>query len=187
MRKLTWWILIVVLAIGLLLSWRFYFTIHYNFDARHPESVAAFGWTATEHHIGYSALELVLPRRTRQVRVQLPGIAPYEEPRASNIYIDTSGDRLVEFMVFSAPLTSDEVVDRMTYWAQEWTFRFNDDDVKGWQDHVKSGNLGPYSPDKGYFKLVGADVWFEVRPSFDRERPWLIMLDIYWRSPILSQ
>ena len=152
--------------------------VRYTFDATTARTPAELGWAAPGSSVGPSNFELKIAARRRTATVKLPALQPYEEPRVARMFCEAPRGSLQKLVIAGAPLTMEQAVDRVRDWSRVWGF--DTPDMGQWRTRVGNGDLGPYAAGR-FAKTPGAmDVWLEIRPSFNRDRPWYVTFNVYW-------
>ena len=96
------------------------------------------------------------------------------------MFLDTENGRPTKLTVASTPLSMDEAVDRLRTWSKHWQFDLGG--LPQWQREVGRGFLGNFAAGRFSREPGGVDVWLEIWPTIDRQRPCYVAFNVYWHS-----
>jgi len=151
-------------------AWFYVLPRQIEWDVASDHSIRAVRWPAGRaedwYHVGGNV----------EVRLRTPGGVGYRG-RATNVYVDRSGEEVRRIQVAEVPVTIADAAARVVSLSRE--FQLDAGTLREWQErapHDRSATLTACQRARG----GEPQVCVEVRQSFNESRPFFVMFSVYW-------
>lgn len=125
-------------------------------------------------------------RSVASVRIALPGERVFEADDVQDIRINAEGADVKDIGVVLHPRTAEEAHARASGLAEEWSLRH--EGIDDWLEEIQAARKED-GDEAGVGSALATDrvpgptpfaPSVEILYSFDDERPWVVMFDMYW-------